>query len=234
MNEKTKIALVDDNKNILTSVAITLENAGFEVTQFSDGAYALENFSKSMPDLIILDIKMPNMDGIEVLHNLRKFSNVPVIFLTSKDEEVEELLTLKMGADDFIKKPFSQNLLIERIKAVLRRSQQAQKLDDKSKETIIIRGKLILDPIKYLCSWDGSIVNLTATEFQLLKSLVERPGVVKTRESLLEVASIDQTFVDDRSIDSHIRRLRKKFKNIDSSFNSIDTLYGIGYRFDAT
>lgn len=234
MSEKTKIALVDDNKNILTSVAITLENADFEVSQFSDGAYALEDFSKSMPDLVVLDIKMPNMDGIEVLHNLRKFSNVPVIFLTSKDEELDELLTLKMGADDFIKKPFSQNILIERIKAVLRRSQQVQTLDDKNKEEVIIRDRLVLDPIKYLCSWDGHIVNLTDTEFQLLKALIERPGVVKTRESLLEVASVDQTFVDDRSIDSHIRRLRKKFKNVDSSFNSIDTLYGIGYRFDAT
>lgn len=224
-----KIALIDDNKNILTSVAIALENAHFEVSKFTDGVKALEEFANSIPDLVVLDIKMPIMDGIEVLHNLRKFSNVPVIFLTSKDEEIDELLALKMGADDFIRKPFSQNLLIERIRTILRRSQQ----DNEAPETLISRGKLILDPSKHFCSWDGHVLHLTVTEFQLLEALVERESVVKSRENLLEVVANDQNFIDDRSIDSHIRRLRKKFKAVDPAFDNIETIYGIGYRFDA-
>lgn len=231
MSNKTKIALIDDNENILTSVAISLEHTGFEVVSFTNGIYALEDFAEDLPDLVVLDIKMPDMDGFEVLQNLRKIADIPVIFLTSKDEEIDELLALKMGADDFIKKPFSQNLLIERIRSVLRRVEATVSTEEENKKTII-RGDLILDPIKHLCSWKEHIVNLTATEFQILEALVEREGVVKTRDALLEVASNDQTFVDDRSIDTHIRRLRKKFKEVDESFNNIETLYGVGYRFN--
>lgn len=232
MNDrKRKIALIDDNENILTSVAIALENEGFEVTTYTNGALALEDFKEDQPDLLLLDIKMPIMDGMEVLYNLRKFSNLPVIFLTSKDDEVDEIFALKMGADDFVKKPFSQRLLLERIRALLRRLENNSKASD-AEENIITRGDLTLDRNQHSCRWKGEEVNLTATEFYILQALIERPGMVKTREALLEIAYNDQVFVDDRSIDSHIRRMRKKFKNIDESFNMIETLYGVGYRFE--
>lgn len=237
MREIPKIALVDDNENILTSVSIALTNEGFDVATYIDGTAALEDFKAVLPDLVILDIKMPIMDGMEVLYNLRKISDIPVIFLTSKDDEVDEILALKMGADDFIKKPFSHKLLVERIKVVLRRYEANKKSvndGDNSSEmdSVIVRGDLILDKKRHLCSWKGKEINLTVTEFYILQALVERPGIVKTRESLLEVAYNDQIFVDDRSIDSHIRRLRKKFKNIDEGFNMIETLYGVGYRYE--
>lgn len=234
MSDKTKIALIDDNENILTSLTITLEHEGFEVSTFTNGSYALEDFKEEIPNLIILDIKMPDMDGFEVLRNLRQFSNVPVIFLTSKDEEIDELLALKMGADDFIKKPFSQNLLLERIKSVLRRAEYNNVDEQDEDKRVITRGNLFLDPVKHLCTWKGHVVNLTVTEFQILEALVEREGIVKTRDSLLDVVGNDQDFIDDRAIDSHIRRLRKKFKKVDDKFNNIETLYGVGYRFDTT
>jgi two-component system, OmpR family, response regulator ChvI len=226
------IALVDDDRNILTSVSIALEAEGYRIMTYTDGASALEGFKTSPPDLAILDIKMPRMDGMETLRRLRQKSDTPVIFLTSKDEEIDELFGLKMGADDFIRKPFPQRLLVERVKAVLRRAQPrdtAAVVEDKSK--VLERGKLKMDPERHTCVWDNRPVTLTVTEFLILQSLAARPGVVKSRDALMDAAYDDQVYVDDRTIDSHIKRLRKKFKAVDSSFDVIETLYGVGYRF---
>lgn len=227
------IALVDDDRNILTSVAIALESEGYRVMTYTDGVSALDGLNGTNPDLAILDIKMPRMDGMELLRRLRQKSDVPVIFLTSKDDEIDELFGLKMGADDFIKKPFSQRLLVERVKAVLRRAQPreatAGKPDDTSK--LLERGGLSMDPERHTCTWDGKPVTLTVTEFLILYSLAQRPGVVKSRNALMDAAYDDQVYVDDRTIDSHIKRLRKKFKSADNEFDMIETLYGVGYRF---
>jgi len=227
------IALVDDDRNILTSVSIALEAEGYRIMTYTDGASALEGFKTSPPDLAILDIKMPRMDGMELLRRLRQRSELPVIFLTSKDEEIDELFGLKMGADDFIRKPFPQRLLVERVKAVLRRAQPrdaaAGVIEDKSK--VLERGKLKMDPERHTCVWDNRPVTLTVTEFLILQSLAARPGVVKSRDALMDAAYDDQVYVDDRTIDSHIKRLRKKFKAVDNSFDVIETLYGVGYRF---
>jgi len=227
------IALVDDDRNILTSVSIALEAEGYRIMTYTDGASALEGFKTSPPDLAILDIKMPRMDGMELLRRLRQKTDMPVIFLTSKDEEIDELFGLKMGADDFIRKPFPQRLLVERVKAVLRRAQPrdaaAGVVEDKSK--VLERGKLKMDPERHTCVWDNRPVTLTVTEFLILQSLAARPGVVKSRDALMDAAYDDQVYVDDRTIDSHIKRLRKKFKAVDSSFDVIETLYGVGYRF---
>jgi two-component system response regulator ChvI len=226
------IALVDDDRNILTSVAMTLESEGFTVRSFSDGAEALRGMTAQPVDLAILDIKMPRMDGMELLERLRKQSDLPVIFLTSKDDEVDELMGLRMGADDYIKKPFSQRLLIERIKALLRRKSlgKAEPGAAPSPE-VIQRGELLLDPARHVCSWNKKNVDLTVTEFLLLKALAQRPGHVKSRDQLMDAAYGENIYVDDRTIDSHIKRLRKKFKQIDTEFNEIETLYGVGYRY---
>jgi two-component system response regulator ChvI len=220
------IALVDDDRNILTSVSIALEAEGYRIMTYTDGASALDGFRTSPPDLAILDIKMPRMDGMETLRRLRQKSDLPVIFLTSKDEEIDELFGLKMGADDFIRKPFSQRLLVERVKAVLRRGQpkepDARALD---------RGLLRMDPERHTCTWKNEPVTLTVTEFLILQALATRPGVVKSRNALMDAAYDDQVYVDDRTIDSHIKRLRKKFKVVDDDFEMIETLYGVGYRF---
>jgi len=227
------IALVDDDRNILTSVSIALEAEGYRVHTYTDGASALDGLKQSPPDLAIFDIKMPRMDGMELLRRLRQKSDLPVIFLTSKDEEIDELFGLKMGADDFIHKPFSQRLLIERVKAVLRRGaprdQNAAKETDSGK--IMERGALVMDPERHICTWNGEPVTLTVTEFLILQALAQRPGVVKSRNSLMDAAYDDQVYVDDRTIDSHIKRLRKKFKLVDDDFDMIETLYGVGYRF---
>jgi len=226
------IALVDDDRNILTSVSIALEAEGYRIMTYTDGASALEGFKTSPPDLAILDIKMPRMDGMETLRRMRQKSDTPVIFLTSKDEEIDELFGLKMGADDFIRKPFPQRLLVERVKAVLRRAQPREVgavVEDKSK--VLERGKLKMDPERHTCVWDNRPVTLTVTEFLILQSLAARPGVVKSRDALMDAAYDDQVYVDDRTIDSHIKRLRKKFKAVDTSFDVIETLYGVGYRF---
>lgn len=225
------IALVDDDRNILTSVSIALQAEGFKVRTYSDGASALEAFTSDPPDLAVLDIKMPRMDGMELLRRLRQQSNLPVIFLTSKDEEIDEVLGLKMGADDYIGKPFSQRLLIERIRAILRRSEQARKARDKSSEALIRRGNLTMDPERHFVSWKGQEVQLTVTEFLILEALASRPGYVKSRDQLMDAAYSDDIYVDDRTIDSHIKRLRKKFRVIDDNFSSIETLYGVGYRY---
>jgi two-component system, OmpR family, response regulator ChvI len=227
------IALVDDDRNILTSVSIALEAEGYRIMTYSDGASALEGFESSPPDLAILDIKMPRMDGMEMMRRLRQKSDVPVIFLTSKDEEIDELFGLKMGADDFIRKPFSQRLLVEHVKAVLRRYACKGSTETKEADSakVLERGQLRVDLERHTCTWKNEPVTLTVTEFMILKALVTRPGVVKSRNALMDAAYDDQVYVDDRTIDSHIKRLRKKLKQAEDSFDMIETLYGVGYRF---
>ncbi|MGY9020525.1 MAG: response regulator transcription factor [Alphaproteobacteria bacterium] len=226
------IALVDDDRNILTSVTMALEAEGFDVRSFTDGDAALRGLSAQPVDLAILDIKMPRMDGMELLQRLRKQSDLPVIFLTSKDDEVDEILGLRMGADDYVKKPFSQRLLLERIQVLLRRRAQMDSIgDDDDAEPPILRGNLILDMSRHLCTWGGEAVNLTVTEFLIVKMLAARPGLVKSRDQLMDAAYGEHIYVDDRTIDSHIKRLRKKFKAVDDDFDHIETLYGIGYRY---
>lgn len=228
------IALVDDDKNILTSVTMALEAEGFGVTAYSDGEMGLKGLLDNPPDLVVLDIKMPRMDGMEVLTRLREKSSIPVIFLTSKDDEVDEVIGLRMGADDYIKKPFSQRLLIERIRALLRRNGEgrtASQGKDVEESQIILRGSMRLDDSRHLCTWKGKPVNLTVTEYLLLKALASRPGHVRNRDQLIDMAYGDNIYVDDRTIDSHIKRVRKKFKAIDPEFDHIETLYGVGYRY---
>jgi two-component system response regulator ChvI len=227
----TRIALVDDDLNILTTVSILLESEGFLVSKFSDGELALKEFAETPPDLAVLDIKMPRMDGMELLNRLRRLSNLPVIFLTSKDDEIDEFLGLKMGADDYIKKPFSQRLLVERIRTVLRRHRARSGQDGDVEEDVLVRGKLKLDSVRHACFWDGEEVTLTVTEFMLLHALAYRPGHVKSRDQLMDAAYDDNIYVDDRTIDSHIKRLRKKIRSVDPEFCAIETLYGVGYRF---
>ena len=224
------IALVDDDRNILTSVTITLEAEGFAVRTYSDGAEALRGLQQQPVDLAVLDIKMPRMDGMELLEKLRKTSSLPVIFLTSKDDEVDELMGLRMGADDYIKKPFSQRLLIERIRSILRR-EESRNATGQTAEAAMMRGPLMMDPTRHLCTWDGRPIELTVTEFLLLKALAQRPGHVKSRDQLMDSAYGENIYVDDRTIDSHIKRLRKKFKAVIGEFNHIETLYGVGYRY---
>ena len=229
------ISLVDDDRNILTSVSMALEAEGYEVRTYTDGSTALSGLQENPPDIAIFDIKMPRMDGMELLRRLRQTSDLPVIFLTSKDDEIDELFGLKMGADDYICKPFSQRLLLERVKAVLRRAQPRETVSGADASgpggKSLERGKLVMDPDRHLSIWNGNPVTLTVTEFLILQSLAQRPGIVKSRDALMDAAYEDQVYVDDRTIDSHIKRLRKKFKAVDSDFNSIETLYGVGYRF---
>lgn len=230
-----RIALVDDDRNILTSVAMTLETEGFDVETYTDGQSALDAFARSMPDLAILDIKMPRMDGMDLLQRLRQKSLLPVIFLTSKDDEIDEILGLRMGADDYVTKPFSQRLLLERIRSLLRRkdANEGKLVGDESEDTkVIVRGELSIDPLRHSVTWKGLNVTLTVTEFLLLQALAQRPGFVKTRDQLMDVAYDEQIYVDDRTIDSHIKRLRKKMRSVDNSFSAIETLYGIGYRYN--
>ena len=230
------IALVDDDRNILTSVSIALQAEGFVTRVYSDSTVALKAFSENPPDLGVFDIKMPRMDGMELLRRVREFSLVPVIFLTSKDDELDEALGLAMGADDYIAKPFSQRLLIARIRAILRRQDLAKGAASASLEeaeaALIERGRLTMDPARHKVAWDGKDVTLTVTEFMILEALAQRPGVVKSRNQLLDVAYQDDVYVDDRTIDSHIKRIRRKFRSVSPEFDSIETLYGVGYRFD--
>jgi len=230
------IALVDDDRNILTSVAIALQAEGFITRVYSDGATALKAFAESEPDLGVFDIKMPNMDGMELLRRVRETSAMPVIFLTSKDDELDEALGLAMGADDYIAKPFSQRLLIARIRAILRRQDLAKgdaiTPPEEPEQALLVRGRLTMDPARHKVLWDGKDVVLTVTEFLILEALAQRPGVVKNRNQLLDVAYHDDVYVDDRTIDSHIKRIRRKFRAVDPVFDAIDTLYGVGYRFE--
>ena len=210
-----------------------LEQEGYQIRTFTDPAAALTALTAQAPDLAILDIKMPRMDGLELLRRLRQANEgLPVIFLTSKDEEIDELMGLNAGADDYIRKPFSQRLLLERVRAVLRRAEgkPAAGGAEPKKETLV-RGKLALDPQRHECTWDGKPVRLTVTEFLILQALAQRPGFVKSRDSLMDAAYDDQVYVDDRTIDSHIKRLRKKFKVVADDFDAIETLYGVGYRY---
>ena len=228
-----RIALVDDDRNILTSVKMTLEGEGFEIDTYSDGQSALEAFYRKQPDIVVLDIKMPRMDGMDLLQKMRPKISSPVIFLTSKDDEIDEVLGLRMGVDDYIKKPFSQRLLVARIRALLRR--QAQFSDSlvvgEKGRHLLERGALTMDPMRHAVTWKDSEISLTVTEFVLLQALAQRPGFVKSRDQLMDVAYDDQIYVDDRTIDSHIKRLRKKMRAVDSQFSCIETLYGIGYRY---
>ena len=229
------IALVDDDRNILTSVSIALQAEGFATRVYSDGETALKALIDNPPDLAVLDVKMPRMDGMELLRALREKSALPVIFLTSKNEEIDEALGLAMGADDYIAKPFSQRLLIARIRAILRRTELRSVPPEGNSEEPetpqIIRGRLVMDPARHRVAWDGHDVTLTVTEFMILEALAQRPGVVKSRNQLMDVAYHDDIYVDDRTIDSHIKRLRRKFRSVDPEFKAIETLYGVGYRF---
>ena len=227
---RPKIALVDDDQNFLASVSIALESEGFDVHTYHDGEAALDGLKKKAVDLAVLDIKMPKMDGMELLGNLRKSSTLPVIFLTSKDREEDEVEGLKEGADDYIRKPVSQDLLIQRIRALLRRQELAVKGTENSRERLI-RGDLVLDPALHICVWKDQPVTLTVTEFLILQALAQRPGHVKNRDQLIDAAYGEHIYVDDRTIDSHIKRMRRKFKKIDDDFDNIETLYGIGYRY---
>ncbi len=234
------IALVDDDRNILTSVSIALQAEGFVTRVYTDGDTALKAFADNPPDMGVFDIKMPQMDGMELLRRVREMrgdvGTMPVIFLTSKDDELDEALGLAMGADDYISKPFSQRLLIARIRAILRR----QELERDGGETgasdaevpPLERGRLVMDPARHKVLWDRRDVSLTVTEFLILEALAQRPGVVKSRNQLLDIAYNDDVYVDDRTIDSHIKRIRRKFRAVDPQFDSIETLYGVGYRFD--
>jgi two-component system response regulator ChvI len=230
----SSIALVDDDRNILTSVSIALQAEGFNVRVYSDGEAALKALGDNPPDLAVLDIKMPRMDGMELLRRLREKSALPVIFLTSKDDELDEALGLAMGADDYITKPFSQRLLIARIRAILRRAELNAGGEAASETPVpekIIRGRLAMDPARYQVQWADLDVTLTVTEFMILEALAQRPGIVKSRDQLMDAAYQDDVYVDDRTIDSHIKRLRRKFRQLDPEFKAIETLYGVGYRF---
>ncbi len=229
-----RIALVDDDRNILTSVSMTLEAEGFEVETYNDGQSALDAFNKRMPDMAVLDIKMPRMDGMDLLQRLRQKTSMPVIFLTSKDDEIDEVLGLRMGADDYVKKPFSQRLLVERIRALLRRQDVigGEVVEETEDNKVMVRGELTMDPLRHAVKWKGNDVSLTVTEFLLLQALAQRPGFVKSRDQLMDVAYDDQIYVDDRTIDSHVKRLRKKMRQADDEFSAIETLYGIGYRYN--
>jgi len=228
------IALVDDDRNILTSLSVALQSEGFITRLYSDGEAALKALTENPPDLAVLDIKMPRMDGMELLRRLRERCDFPVIFLTSKDEELDEALGLAMGADDYIAKPFSQRLLLARIRAVLRRTEMRARPVEQTggpAAAEIVRGRLRMDPARHRVAWDGREVTLTVTEFMILEALAQRPGVVKSRNQLMDVAYQDDIYVDDRTIDSHIKRMRRKFREVDGDFKAIETLYGVGYRF---
>ncbi|MDE0784866.1 MAG: response regulator transcription factor [Planktomarina sp.] len=229
-----RIALVDDDQNILASVSMMLEVEGFEVEIYCDGQMAWEAFKKNMPNIAVLEIKTPSLGGMDLLQRIRQNSTIPIIFLSSKDDEVDEILSLRMGADDYVKKPFSQRILLERIRALLRRENAiAGIVPDKLTETKVMeRGLLSMDSLCHGVTWRGANVALTVTEFALLKTLALRPGFVKSRDQLMDVAYDEQVYVDDRTIDSHIKRLRKKLRVVDRDFKAIETLYGIGYRFN--
>ena len=231
------IALVDDDRNILTTLSIVLQAEGYAIRVYSDGEAALKALTENPPDLAVFDIKMPRMDGMELLRRLRATSDLPVIFLTSKDEEQDEEAGLAMGADDYIAKPFSQRLLLARIRAILRRAGPVREADPEEERThapdspLLERGRLSMDPSRHRVTWDGRPVSLTVTEFLILEALAQRPGVIKSRNQLMDAAYPDDVFVDDRTVDSHIKRLRRKFRSADPEFGAIETLYGAGYSF---
>lgn len=228
------LALVDDDENIVTSLKMFFEAEGYQVRTYHDGQSALPALTETPPDIAIFDVKMPKMDGMELLRRLRQTSDMPVIFLTSKDEEIDEVIGFNIGADDFVRKPCSNRLLSERVKAVLRRARGGVAGPEEGDHKPIVRGRLTLDPNRHACTWADQQVRLTVTEFLILQSLAQRPGYVKNRDQLMDAAYDDQIYVDDRTIDSHIKRLRKKFRVVDGEFDSIETLYGVGYRYTET
>ena len=233
-----EIALVDDDRNILTTVSIALQAEGFVTRLYSDGETALKALLENPPDLAVFDIKMPKMDGMELLRRVREHSPLPVIFLTSKDDEADEEAGLELGADDYIAKPFSLRLLTARIRAILRRADPGRELGNEDSGDIepvnpsIDRGRLFMDPARHHVTWDGKPVTLTVTEFLILEALAARPGIIKSRNQLMDAAYPDDVFVDDRTVDSHIKRMRRKFRVVDKEFGAIDTLYGAGYSFN--
>jgi len=234
--DETVIALVDDDRNILTTVSIALQAEGFVTRVYSDGETALKALLENPPDLAVFDIKMPKMDGMELLRRVREHLDLPVIFLTSKDDERDEEAGLELGADDYIPKPFSLRLLVARIRAILRRADHAKTADGSTPSSDvgsppITRGKLFIDPARHKVTWDSRPVSLTVTEFLILEALAARPGVIKSRNQLMDAAYPDDIFVDDRTVDSHIKRMRRKFRQIDADFDAIETLYGAGYSF---
>jgi two-component system, OmpR family, response regulator ChvI len=238
--EAVEIALVDDDRNILTTVSIALQAEGYVTRLYSDGETALKALIENPPDLAVFDIKMPKMDGIELLRRVRAHSALPVIFLTSKDDEADEEVGLELGADDYIAKPFSLRLLTARIRAILRRAEpdrafghhaQANEASQPAMNVKIVRGRLFMDPARHHVKWDDKPVSLTVTEFLILEALAARPGVIKSRNQLMDAAYPDDVFVDDRTVDSHIKRMRRKFRSVDNTFGAIDTLYGAGYSF---
>ena len=226
------VALVDDDRNILTSVSMALEAEGYTVLCYADGESAWRSLQVQPVDLAVLDIKMPRMNGLDLMQRLRERSNLPVIFLTSKTDEVDELTGLRLGADDYITKPFSQRLLIERIRTLLRRA-DASDTDEPGNDEMMVRGELVLDRKRHMCTWQEKSVPLTVTEFLLLETLANRPGFVKSRDQLIDAAYGENVYVDDRTVDSHIKRLRRKFRQVDPDFSDIETLYGVGYRYRA-
>jgi two-component system response regulator ChvI len=233
-----QIALVDDDRNILTTVSIALKSEGFATRLYSDGETALKALIENPPDLAVFDIKMPKMDGLELLAKVREHSALPVIFLTSKDDENDEEMGLELGADDYISKPFSLRLLIARIRAILRRAEPLRE-GAAGEDTMVLpagpmirQGRLFMDPARHTVTWDGRNVSLTVTEFLILEALAIRPGVIKSRNQLMDAAYPDDVFVDDRTVDSHIKRMRRKFRSVDSQFGAIETLYGAGYSFN--
>ena len=235
--ESGVIALVDDDRNILTTVSIALQAEGFVTRLYSDGETALQALLDNPPDLAVFDIKMPKMDGMELLRRVREDSALPIIFLTSKDDEADEEAGLELGADDYIAKPFSQRLLIARIRAILRRAEpgrdlEAENTDSEPAHPIMTRGRLFMDPARHYVTWGDRPVSLTVTEFLILEALAARPGVIKSRNQLMDAAYPDDVFVDDRTVDSHIKRMRRKFRVVDNTFGAIDTLYGAGYSFN--
>ncbi|MCB2013869.1 MAG: response regulator transcription factor [Sphingobium sp.] len=231
-NSAPSIALIDDDRNILASLSIALQSEGFVTRLYTDPELALKTLQDNPADLVVCDIKMPRMDGVELLRRLREKSQIPFIFLTSKTDELDEALGLAMGADDYIAKPFSQRLLIARIRAILRRVElNSQPMVTETMSEPMVRGRLEMDPDRHIVKWAGQPITLTVTEFMILEALASRPGVVKNRNQLMDIAYQDDVYVDDRTIDSHIKRLRRKFREADSDFNAIDTLYGAGYRF---
>ena len=231
---KETIALVDDDRNILTSISIALEKEGYNIQTYLDGESALVGLTRNPPDLAVIDIKMPKMDGEELLKKLRKKTSLPVIFLTSKDEEIDELLGLKLGADDFVKKSggFSIKVLIERIRVQLRK----KNINIEDAKNIITHGKLRLDSSQLECEWGGTQLpdKLTTTEFLIVKELAKRPGIIKERSQLMDIAYREDTEIEDRTIDSHVKRIRKKFKKVDTNFSAIETRYGSGYRWNVS
>ncbi|ROT94878.1 DNA-binding response regulator [Altererythrobacter sp. FM1] len=240
-DDRQTIALVDDDRNILTTVSIALQAEGFATRVYSDGEAALKALVENPPDLAVFDIKMPRMDGLELLRKVRMQSDIPVIFLTSKDDEQDEEIGLGLGADDYIAKPFSQRLLLARIRAILRRAASSEPRTDGivgvmtgDSGPVVERGRLTMDPARHQVTWDGEPVSLTVTEFLILEALATRPGVIKSRNQLMDAAYPDDVFVDDRTVDSHIKRMRRKFRSVDPEFSAIDTLYGAGYSFADT